>query len=106
MYLFISENEVIPYKNEVLKRYIGKRLVKTIANPTNEDLKEFGYMEMVESEMPTIDAETQYLSTEYEVVGDKIYCKYIIGDLPAPTETEEEYNEIINELEEYIEGVE
>ncbi len=89
MYLFISKNEVIPYNGEVLKRYIGKKLVKTIANPSVKDLKEFGYMEMVEGERPDCDMETQYLNTEYEVAGDKIYCKYTISDLPKPDETEE-----------------
>ena len=89
MYLFISKNEVIPYSGEVLKRYIGKRLVKTIANPSIDDLKEFGYMEMAEGEKPAFDIEKQYIDIEYEKAEDKIYCKYKVIDLPAPTEARE-----------------
>ena len=89
MYLFVSKNEAIPYNGEVLKRYIGKKLVKTISNPSMDDLKEFGYMEMVAGEMPAIDEKAQYLSAEYEVDEGKRYCSYTIGDLPVPKETEE-----------------
>ena len=88
MYLFINENEVIPYNGEVLKRYIGKKLVKTIANPSDDDLKEFGYMEMLEGERPTIDTEKQYLEACYELADDKIYCKFLARDLPCLKETE------------------
>lgn len=81
MYLFISNIEVMPYNNEILKRYVGKRLVKTIANPTDEDLREFGYMEMVEGEIPEYDMERQYLVTEYAVINSEIHCNYSVEDL-------------------------
>lgn len=94
MYLFINKNEIIPYDGEVLKRYIGKRLVKTIANPTDEDLKEFGYMELAKTETPEYDAEKQYLVTEYEVTDGEIYCKHMISDLPKLEVTEGEEVEL------------
>jgi hypothetical protein len=73
----------------VLKRYVGERLVKTIANPTEEELKEFGYMVLVSGAAPDYDAERQYLTCEYEVVDGKIYEKYIISELPILNETED-----------------
>lgn len=65
MYVFISEREIMPYKGEILKRYAGNRLVKTIANPTDEDLSEFGYMPLVEDEIPEYDKQRQYLDYRY-----------------------------------------
>lgn len=81
MYLFISKNEVEAYNGEILKRYIGKRLVKTIANPTDEDLMEFGYMELIEGEMPEYDIERQSLVTEYAVINHEIHCNYSVMDM-------------------------
>ena len=72
MYIFINEHEIIQYNNEVLKRYVGNRLVKTISNPTDDDLREFGYMELRESDAPTYDEETQYLDYHYELDNDAI----------------------------------
>ena len=88
MYLFVSKNEVIPYSGEVLKRYVGKRLVKTIANPTDEDLKEFGYMEMLDGEMPMFDREKAICCEEYKVVDGKICRMYKINELPMPEKAE------------------
>ncbi len=88
MYLFINKDSVQKYNGEVLKRFVGKKLVKTIANPTEEELREFGYMEMVEGEMPDYDAERQYLVCEYEVVDGVIYSKYTVIDLPDIGEDE------------------
>ena len=65
MYIFINENEIIPYNGDILKRYVGNRLVKTIANPTDEDLSEFGYLPLVREEQPEYNEETQYLSFRY-----------------------------------------
>lgn len=82
MHLFINKNDIQKYKGEVLKRFVGKKLVKTIANPTDEDLKEFGYMELIESDAPDYDAEKQYLIEEYEVVDGAIHVKYTVEELP------------------------
>ena len=75
-YLFINENQIEKYNGEILKRYIGNRMVKAISNPTNEDLKEFGYMEFVEGAEPEYDTETQYVVKSYYVQDGKIYEKY------------------------------
>ena len=75
-YLFINENQIEKYNGEILKRYIGNRMVKAISNPTNEDLKEFGYMELIEDIEPEYDTETQYIAKSYYVQDGKIYNKY------------------------------
>ena len=72
MYIFINKDEIIPYNGDILKRYVGNRLVKTIANPTDEDLREFGYMPLIEEEEPQYNKETQYLSFHYDTDGQRI----------------------------------
>lgn len=79
-YLFINEQRIDPYNGEILKRYVGNKLVKAISNPTDEDLKEFGYMELVKSEVPEYEEETQYLEYSYYVENDKIYEKCEVKD--------------------------
>ena len=80
-YLFINEQRIDPYNGEILKRYVGNKLVKAISNPTDEDLKEFGYMELVKSEVPEYEEETQYLEYSYYVENDKIYEKCEVKDI-------------------------
>ena len=75
-YLFINENQIEKYNGEILKWYVGNRLVKAISNPTHEDLKEFGYMELVEGIEPEYDTETQYVVKSYYIQDGKIYEKY------------------------------
>lgn len=83
MYIFMKENEIIPYNGDILKRYVGNRLVKTIANPTDEDLREFGYMPLIEGTEPEYDTETQYVTKSYYVQDGKIYEKYEITEIAA-----------------------
>ena len=90
MYLFISKHEVIPYKGEILKMYLGNKLVKTIANPTDEHLRDFGYMEMIIDEEPEYDLENQQLITEYEVTDGKIHCSFVVEDIVEEQEEPEE----------------
>ena len=89
MYLFINKYSIQKYNGEVLKRFVGKKLVKTIANPTEEELREFGYMKLIEGEIPQYDTERQCCTSEYEVVDGKIYEKYIVSKLPLLYETED-----------------
>ena len=83
MYIFINEYEIMPYNGDILKRYVGKRLVKTIANPTYEDLLEFGYMPLVEDEQPEYDEGTQYLSFYYELNSETIKKVWIVEEIPV-----------------------
>lgn len=85
MYIFINENEIVPYSGEILKRYVGNRLVKTIANPTDDDLKEFGYLPLVEAEIPEYDVEKQYLVEKYELKNDFIQQSWVIEEMQFET---------------------
>ena len=85
MYIFINDNEIVPYNGEILKRYVGNRLVKTIANPTDDDLKEFGYLPLVEAEIPEYDIEKQYLVEKYELKDDFIQQSWIIEEMQFET---------------------
>jgi len=89
MYIFISENEIVAYNGEPLKRYVGNRLIKIITNPTEQDLLEFGYMYLIISEAPSYDPDTQYLVTKYRVVDGHIETFYEIHDIPINEEAEE-----------------
>lgn len=88
MYLFINKNNIQKYNGEVLKRFVGKKLVKTIANPTEEELKEFGYMKQIESEKPEYDNERQFLECEYETIDGVIQTQYTVLNLPGLDATE------------------
>ena len=85
-YVFIDENTVIPYNGEILKRYVGNRLIKTIANPTEEHLLEFGYKRLIGDEMPEI-AEDEYLTATYEDTANGILKHYSVHKTEE-TETE------------------
>lgn len=80
MYILMNKNTIEPYNGEILRRYVGNKMVKAISNPTDEDLKEFGYMELVKSEVPKYAEETQYLEYSYYVENDKIYEKCEVKD--------------------------
>ena len=91
-YLFINEYQIEPYNGEILKRYVGNKMVKAISNPTDEDLKEFGYMELIFAEVPEYDENMQYLEKSYYVQDGKIYEKYEIKQIiteDSNVETEE-----------------
>lgn len=98
-YLFINENEIEKYNGEILKRYVGNKLVKVISNPTDDDLKEFGYMELTEGTEPEYNPETQYISKSYYVQNGKIYESCSVEDIiveePADDVVEENISEEI-----------
>lgn len=87
-YLFINENQIEKYNGEILKRYVGNKLVKAISNPTEQDLKDFTYMELAEGTEPEYDAQTQYISKSYYVQDGKIHEKYSVEDIPEEIPTE------------------
>lgn len=89
MYIFIDEANILPYNGEVLKRFVGNRLVKVISNPTKTNLKEFGYMELVDDPVPEYDEKTQFISFEYQVKSGKIHKVYTVCDMENVIENNE-----------------
>ncbi len=88
LYLFIDENTIQPYNGENLKRYVGNKLVKTIANPTEADLREFMYMSLVEETEPEYDLETQCLKHTYNVENGIIYETYEVKNISIEDESD------------------
>ena len=84
MYIFINENEILGYNGENLKRYIGDRLVKIIANPTDDDLKEFGYKELETAEMP--EEKDGFMIVKKYRDGEKIQEIYEYVEVPEEVE--------------------
>lgn len=70
MYKFIDENTI----KRADKRYIKHNGVIYV-NPTNKTLKAVGYKELVESDYPTYDPNTEYVTDKY-VDGDVITHVY------------------------------
>lgn len=79
MYILVN-GEPQRYNGEILKRLVGSKVVKVISNPTEDDLREFGYMELVPAETPEYNWETQELKTSYEIVDGKIYERIEVVD--------------------------
>lgn len=94
-YLFINENLIEPYNGEILKRYVGNKLVKAISNPTIEDLKEFGYKDLVENEIPTFNSETQILNIKYKCIDTQIIKTYEVIDISDDEEINSNIEEVI-----------
>ena len=92
MYLFKNENEVTEYDGSPLRFYVGKKLIKQIFSPTEDELKDFGYKKLIMAIIPEYDAETQYLSKKY-ADGEDITETYEVRDIPAETEVTEETEE-------------
>lgn len=92
MYLFKNENEVTEYDGSPLRFYVGKKLIKQVFSPTENELKDFGYKKLITAIMPEYDAETQYLSKKY-ADGEDITETYEVRDIPAETEITEETEE-------------
>ena len=91
MYLFINERIIEPYNGEILKRFVGDKLVNVISNPTNENLKEFGYMELNTAPTVEYDETTQFLDKTFYIDNGMIYEKIEVKNINI------EDNENINE---------
>lgn len=87
-YIFISSTEITPYNGEILKRYVGSKLIKIISNPTERDLVEFGYKPLIKEEIPTYDEETEYIEKTYLDEVDRIVEHYEVKPIPEPEELE------------------
>ena len=85
MYLFKNENEITEYDGSPLRFYVGKKLIKQIFSPTEDELKDFGYKNLIMAIMPEYDAETQYLSKKY-ADGEDITETYEVREIPIETE--------------------
>lgn len=81
LYIFIDENKIEQYNGQPLKRFVGNKLVKVISNPTEEQLKEFGYMPLINNELPDYDVEKQEVIMKYAVVGNEIHEIFEIIDV-------------------------
>ena len=86
MFILVDKDTILPYNGEVLKRFIGKRLVKTISNPTDEQLAEFGFLELVEDDVPDYDIDTQCLSYEFVLQDGKIHKVFSVSENDSNTE--------------------
>ena len=88
MYIFIDAHTIEAYNGEILKRYVGKKLVKAISNPTDEQLKEFGYKPLDDTaEIPEYDETTQYIAVKYTDTSEKIIKGYTVYDIEIPDES-------------------
>ena len=85
MYLFKNDNEVTEYDGSPLRFYVGKKLIKQIFSPTEDELKDFGYKKLIMAIMPEYDSETQYLTKKY-VDGEDITEEYEVREIPTETE--------------------
>ena len=75
LYLFKNKYEIAAYVGEILTMKVGDIITRTIKDPTEEQLREFGYMELVETQRP--DKKEDYaIEPYYEIVNGKIEKKY------------------------------
>lgn len=77
VYLFINESSIQKYNNEILENKIDDKITRVIANPTENHLKEFNYMELVENSNSEINEnEDQNVMLKYEIKDGKIHQVY------------------------------
>ena len=77
LYKFISETEIKKYKGGFV--VIDNRIY---TNPTEETVRKAGYKELAESEVPTMDYDTECLMITY-ADGDVITPVYEIVEISA-----------------------
>ena len=89
MYILMNENTIEPYNGEILKRYVGKKLIKAISNPTDEQLKEFGYKSLDDTAViPEYNEATQYITVKYTDTPENIIKGYTVYNIEIPEEIE------------------
>lgn len=71
LYLFKNEYEIAAYAGEVLTKRVGDIIVETIVSPTAEQLKDYGYKPLVNTqrpdEKPGFAIETYYENGKTEI---------------------------------------
>lgn len=55
----------------------------TISNPTEAQIKAAGYKELVTTEQPEYDVETQYLEKSYTIDGEVVKEQYTVQEIPT-----------------------
>lgn len=87
LYKFINEHKIQKYKGGFV--VVNNRIY---TNPSREKIKEAGYKELIKTELPEFNIDTEYLVETY-VDGDAITLVYEVKQIEMPeqeTETEGE----------------
>lgn len=69
---YINENSVEYANNKQILKYDDKQVI----NPKDENFIEAGYKELIETEEPSYNLDTEYLQVYYEEKENKIFQKY------------------------------
>ena len=83
--------ELYKHENDTLKKYNGGFVVlnnRIYTNPTEETVRKAGYKDVVCSEKPQYDEETQYLETVYSENDAVIHEDYEVKDIEIMEEGE------------------
>ena len=72
---------LVKYINEYNVKYANYKKIleydnKQVINPRDEDFEKAGYKELIETEEPSYNLDTEYLQVDYEEKEDKILQKY------------------------------
>lgn len=77
-----------------------------VANPTEEQKAQlaamFGWLEMVYTDAPEYDPDTQYVTSYWQKEGGKAVQKWEIHELPTPEPTIEDR---VDNLEDAVDGI-
>lgn len=87
LYLFKNKYEIVACAGEILTMRVGDIISKTIKDPTEKQLREFGCMDLVETQRPD-KKEGFAIEAYYEIAGDKIEKRYEY--IPKPKEDKAE----------------
>ena len=71
---YINEYNIKHANNKQILKYDDKQVI----NPRDENFIEAGYKELIETEEPSYNLDTEYLQVYYEEKENKIFQKYKI----------------------------
>lgn len=69
---FINENNIKHANRKNILMFENKQVI----NPRDEDFLQAGYKELIETEEPSYNLDTEYLQVYYEEKENKIFQKY------------------------------